>query len=196
MAGDGELRRMRAVSPYTRAPRYGSQLIHHFVQGFGIFFAIFEVTRRVALHARYLSETAVETLRTDTSEALTVKQHAPRTIHGIALVTGGVTAGLAYEICSRPFDVMRRAVHLERLTVNNPGPTKPLTSLVTAVAHKFRDDGFLSFFRDPTKVVDDTPVATREGVRRRLYAASRMLARLGPWGVGFLVWESLGPGIA
>lgn len=193
MGGVGDLSRMPAV--YTPFDGMVAHVLKRFA-GFGAFFAIFEVTRRVALEARCRSQATVESLNSDTTQVRTLQKYAPRTVHGILLVTGGVTAGLAYELCARPFDAMRRAIHLERLSASSDAPFKPLPSLLSAVSHKLRDEGLVSFFRNPTKAPDDTPVASREGLRRRLYAASRMLARLGPWGVGFLVWESLGPGIS
>lgn len=161
-----------------------------------MFFAIFEVTRRVAIQARYTSESAIQLLGSDTPEVQKLKKHTPRTVHGITLVAGGVTAGLAYEMFTRPFDVARRAVHLERIAAANAAPPRLPSSLVAAVAHKLKDDGVISFFRDPANTASNTPIISREGVRRRLMSASRMLARVGPWGVGFLVWESLGPGLS
>jgi hypothetical protein len=33
------------------------------------------------------------------------------------------------------------------------------------------------------------------GWRARLMGTARVLARVGPWGIGFLAWEMYGPGL-
>ncbi|KAG1801086.1 uncharacterized protein BJ212DRAFT_1286959 [Suillus subaureus] len=90
-------------------------------------------------------------------------RHFPRAIHGITLVAGGASAGLAYEILSRPWD-------------------------------KIRGDGIIHFFRDPSIVGNENPETSI--TRRRIYTGIRTLARVGPWGLGFLVWEAFGPGLS
>jgi hypothetical protein len=114
-----------------------------------------------------------------------LRRHFPRAMHAIVLVSGGVLAGLAYELSCRPWDVARKAVHADRLADPRSHST------ILAVTRKVRDDGFLVLFRSPTHILDHggTPHA-------RLQTVLRTLARVGPWGVGFLVWEAFGPGLA
>ena len=56
-----------------------------------------------------------------------------------------------------------------------------------------RDDGLLSFFRDTASAEER---GTTSPGRQRLLRVARTLGRVGPWGVGFLVWEAFGPGIS
>ena len=120
------------------------------------------------------------------TRAQSIKRHFPRTVHGLTLVSGGVVAGLAYEILSRPFDAARRAVQLNGMS--NTGNREPPMRVVLL---KVKQDGLGSFFRD----ADSATASPGSAASRRLYMALRTLARVGPWGVGFLVWEALGPGI-
>ena len=64
------------------------------------------------------------------------------------------------------------------------------------LCRRLREDGLLSFFRDPHHNAVPNDEAHLSPLRRRLYSASRTLARVGPWGIGFLVWEAFGPGIS
>ncbi|KAJ6608591.1 hypothetical protein B0H10DRAFT_519187 [Mycena sp. CBHHK59/15] len=149
------------------------------VTGFAAFFAIFEITRRIALKVRATSQNTTRLVQ------------APRFLHGVTLVTGGVLAGLSYEIIGRPWDVARRAVHLNRVA-NRP---QEYRSPVVLVAQKIQQEGFLCLFRDPTAVAASTSFTAGGSGRRRIYSVLRTLARVGPWGVGFLVWEAYGSGL-
>jgi hypothetical protein len=166
-----------------------------FALGFAVFFTIFEITRQSAVWTRTRSESLVSDLYSERKEVQTLKRHAPKAIHGITLVAGGVAAGVAYEVCSRPWDSARRAVYVDRVTAVTATPPRT-PSAFAALAHKVRDEGLLSFLRDPSASPTDVSRSTSDRLRSRLIAMSRMLARVGPWGVGFLVWESLGPGIS
>jgi len=84
------------------------------VCGFSIFFTIFEVTRRVARELKLLSLGLVQPFKVADGRPATVERHLPRVVHGFTLVAGGVTAGLAYEVVCRPFDVARRLAHIEQ----------------------------------------------------------------------------------
>ena len=120
----------------------------------------------------------------------TVQRHLPRVVHGVTLVAGGVTAGLTYELVCRPWDVARKLERLERIksaTIHRPRPY-----LFNILAHKVHQDGFLSLFRNPAQE-ETTPNCLR---RQRLLAIARTVGRVGPWGIGFLVWEAFGPGIS
>jgi hypothetical protein len=90
----------------------------------------------------------------------------------------------------RPWDVARRAIHLDRLA------SLPDRSAALSVMQKIREDGILVFFRDPTTVPHKHASSCAGNSHRRLYGALRTLARVGPWGVGFLVWEAYGPGLS
>lgn len=85
----------------------------------------------------------------------------------------------------RPWDATRRAVHLDQISNRQ-------SSALHAVLQKYRDEGFLSFFRNPAAMLH---ADASGGGHRRLYTLLRTLGRVGPWGVGFLVWEAYGPGL-
>ena len=162
--------------------------------GFAVFFAIFDITRRCAAETKAMSQTVLDRtpqvlLGSESDRRFrSVRKHTPRVVHATTLVTGGAIAGLAYELVSRPWDAMRRAVHHDRLA-----PVREQHSIAGIILHKAREDGVLSFFANPAHVHHD-PSASR--TRRRLNTALRTLGRVGPWGVGFLVWEAFGPGIS
>ncbi|KAL5533179.1 hypothetical protein ACEPAF_4955 [Sanghuangporus sanghuang] len=141
--------------------------------GFGVFFSIFELTRRTSNYLRAEST------------------HLIRTLKGEDL-TGGILAGLGYDITSRPFDQARRIVHAQRVT--NPAQRTVGAGLQAIVKH-IRDDGLLSFFRSVSAHESlRSPERPMSLFRRRLYSALRFLGRMGPWGAGFLIWEAYGPG--
>ncbi|OJA13037.1 hypothetical protein AZE42_04388 [Rhizopogon vesiculosus] len=158
------------------------------VCGFAAFFVIFEITRRVAAASKAAAQGAIHKLPTNPEEEHLFDNHVPQVIHGITLVTGGAMAGFAYEILSRPWDVARRTLELERTL--HPTLKHPLFALV----QKFHEDGITHFFHDHSTVSSEkTGISTS---RRRIYSSLRTLSRVGPWGVGFLVWETFGPGLS
>lgn len=159
----------------------------HCCPGFAAFFTIFEITRRVALASKAAAQGTVQNLSM-TQEEHFFGRHFPRAIHGITLVAGGASAGLAYEILSRPWDVTRRTIQLER-TVD---PT--LKHSLFVIMQKVRGDGIMEFFRDPS--IEGSEKLEMSTTRRRIYSGFRTLARVGPWGLGFLVWEAFGPGLS
>ncbi|KAH7909254.1 hypothetical protein BJ138DRAFT_1155713 [Hygrophoropsis aurantiaca] len=156
--------------------------------GFAAFFAIFELTRRVAANTKAIAQSSLQILRSDGDTEQSLIRHIPRAAHAVALVSGGAFAGLTYELLSRPWDAARRAVQLDRALHSQRSPT-------WAVIAKVREEGFISLFRDPT-IPSRTPSDLLSPGRRRIYAGLRTLGRVGPWGMGFLVWESFGPGIS
>ncbi|PBK83727.1 hypothetical protein ARMGADRAFT_667164 [Armillaria gallica] len=174
--------------------------------GFAVFFSIFEITRRISLstkeaaHDLIASKLAIESLSEKRKDSLA--RQFPRTIHGVTLVTGGVycpllsiklkfmnffqvVAGLAYEFVGRPWDVARRTVQLDRISSDHVGGKH---SPLIALLNKFREEGLVYFFRNPYKVVDHAHSFSPS--QRRLNTMLRTLGRVGPWGVGFLVWEA------
>ncbi|KAG0705346.1 hypothetical protein DFH29DRAFT_981016 [Suillus ampliporus] len=157
------------------------------VCGFAAFFVIFEITRRVALASKVAAQSTIQKLSM-TPEEHFFGRHFPRAIHSITLVTGGASAGLAYEILSRPWDVTRRTIQLERTL--HPTLKHPLFVIV----QKLRGEGIIHFFRDPSTVGSEKKETS--AFRRRIYSGLRTLARVGPWGLGFLVWEAFGPGLS
>ncbi|KAI0050902.1 hypothetical protein FA95DRAFT_1535620 [Auriscalpium vulgare] len=160
------------------------------VCGFAVFFSVFEVTRRVAATTKTVAQDFVRSIPIHNDRHGTIRRHTPRVIHAMTLVSGGVVAGLSYELLSRPWDVARRLIYLDRVQSEVKHTSRHY--LVTTLASKLREDGPLSFFRAPTAAHDPQ----QSHSRRRLHTALRTLARVGPWGVGFLVWEAFGPGIA
>lgn len=159
------------------------------VCGFAVFFSIFEVTRRIALQAKASSEVALfPDGRCEKKGSL--KNNTPRIVHAVTLVSGGAGAGLAYELATRPWDIARKTVHVDRITAG-----KEHHSIAVILMRKLRVEGLSSFFANPSPATHADDVQASP-VQRRLYSALRTLARVGPWGVGFLVWEAFGPGIS
>jgi hypothetical protein len=143
---------------------------------------MFEVTRHVASKTTSAVQSITEEISSDARRPY--MRQVPRIIHGIALITGGVIAGLLYEFTTRPWDIARKAVQIDRLTHDR--------SARLAVMHKFQTDGLVGFFRNPSTALNGSDSPTT--ARRRLIRALRTLGRVGPWGVGFLVWEACGSG--
>ncbi|EIN07761.1 hypothetical protein PUNSTDRAFT_103860 [Punctularia strigosozonata HHB-11173 SS5] len=161
--------------------------------GFAVFFSVFEETRRVAAQARRLVQEASRHPEDREVRRTFLTQHAPKLTHGVVLVTGGVFAGVSYEVVTRPFDVARRAAQLAKLRAVTSGTPMKHPGMA-AVLRKLEDDGIRSFFQSPDypKAVHDAS----DSVSRRLHACLRVLARVGPWGVGFLIFEAFGPGLS
>ena len=118
-----------------------------------------------------------------------VQHTAYRVTHALWLVSGGVFAGLAYEYAGRPWDTARKLLYQHEITVE---PSKQMSSLLI-LSDKAKADGLLSFFRRAPPV--DSTGSNSSHRPSRLGTALRTLARVGPWGIGFLVWEALGPGL-
>ncbi|KAF9453269.1 hypothetical protein P691DRAFT_793069 [Macrolepiota fuliginosa MF-IS2] len=151
---------------------------------FSAFFAIFEVTRRAGQTTKARSENFISYIDRSEAQPVFVKKHVPRILNSIILVSGGVLAGLAYEIICRPWDRARRLIHLGNLEPSRPQLLKPIFDAIRA-------DGLVSFFSGP-----NYGVPTDTGLRARLTSVTRTLGRVGPWGIGFLVWEMYGPGLS
>ncbi|KAF8831715.1 hypothetical protein F5879DRAFT_1009968 [Lentinula edodes] len=155
--------------------------------GFAVFFSIFEVTRRIAFRTR--EDTAILIRETFSNDEFVV-HHIPKMIHSFALVSGGVLAGLAYEFTGRPWDHARRIVHLQKL--QNPTEYAPWW----AIFRQFRQEGLSGFFANPALAHAPNPdPSIGSGYRPKLTVALRTLGRVGPWGIGFLIYESFGPGL-
>ncbi|KAJ7093244.1 hypothetical protein C8R44DRAFT_402597 [Mycena epipterygia] len=152
--------------------------------GFAAFFAIFEITRRIALKVRAVSYEATRAAESGGRK----ESHLPKILHGLTLVTGGVIAGLSYEVIGRPWDVARQTVRLNFLT------NQEYRSPVALVRHKIQQEGFLCLFRDGTAAGANSSSAASGGYRR-IYSVLRTLARVGPWGVGFLVYQAYDSGL-
>ncbi|KAH7103925.1 hypothetical protein BKA62DRAFT_695047 [Auriculariales sp. MPI-PUGE-AT-0066] len=152
--------------------------------GFAAFFMIFEVSRQAAAQARVL----VPHLPYAEGRTERTKANTERVAYAGTLVAGGAVAGLCYEIVGRPFDNARHLGRAEQLTLRTAPRAMP--ELLQA---KLRTDGILSFFRDPhaTTAVHEYSNSWKQ----RLYSVSRVLARVGPWGIGFLVFESWSPSV-
>ncbi|KAF7338700.1 hypothetical protein MVEN_02096900 [Mycena venus] len=151
-------------------------------RGFAAFFAIFDVTRRIAVNVRNVAQTTTRSVKS-TSGNSSKKNQLPQLLQGVTLVTGGVIAGLSYEVIGRPWDVARHAARLNLLT------DREYRSPLVLVTQKIKQDGFLSLFRDPTAARPST-------ARSRIYSVLRTLARVGPWGVGFLVYQAYDAGLS
>lgn len=163
----------------------------------------------------YITAEELERLRsTPTSDR--AKKNTARIAQGVTLVGGGVVAGLSYEVAARPFDNARKLVYLydqhqrqDNRNGTNGEPTstasktarkaleaKSRVKIITRlILDKIRSDGVESFFVDPQKVLHATDPSV-SSTSRSLQALLRTLGRVGPWGVGFLLYESLGGQLA
>ncbi|KAJ7090288.1 hypothetical protein B0H15DRAFT_257247 [Mycena belliarum] len=148
--------------------------------GFAAFFAIFEVTRRIASNLKVLSR---DVTRSDEPRGADSKfrNRLPQFVHGMTLVTGGVVAGLSYEILGRPWEVARQAV---RMNVVTTGSSRSVIALLKC---RIQQEGLLSLFRDSHAAGASGPSIT--------YRTLRTLARVGPWGIGFLVYQAYDSGL-
>ncbi|PCH38143.1 hypothetical protein WOLCODRAFT_130711, partial [Wolfiporia cocos MD-104 SS10] len=138
--------------------------------GFAVFFSIFELTRRVAMKTKSASQAIIISLSPGDRSSLSLRKHGPRVVHATTLVAGGAVAGLAYELMCRPWDVARKAVHIDRL-----GSHGGRQSIAVILVRKLREDGLLSYFQDSTHVHHE--ILSISPLRRRLHSASRTLAR-------------------
>lgn len=109
-----------------------------------------------------------------------------RLAHGTILVTGGVLAGLGFEFAARPFDNARRLAWEHRTASH--GSTR-------AVLQEIRSNGawdtLFATAKDAAASATAGPISGKELLQRRALMLLRTLGRLGPWGVGFLLWEGL-----
>ena len=153
-----------------------------------MFFTIFELTRRLAVATKDASQTFIQKNSSGFCRRRGVQQHGSRVVHALTLVTGGAVAGLAYELSCRPWDIARKAVHIDRV-VSTSGQHSTLSILM----RKIQDEGWLVFFKHPVTHEHD---ASSSSLHRRLHTLGRTLARVGPWGIGFLAWEAFGPGLS
>lgn len=148
-----------------------------------MFFSIFELTRRVASEAKVVARRyLLDRSEGRQTKSRPIRRNIPRIVHAMTLVTGGACAGLAYELASRPWDIARKVVHIDRVTAPSEHH-----SMAVLLLHKVKTEGLSSFFVNPTNLPRESPSSH---TRRVL----RTLARVGPWGVGFLVWEAFRPG--
>ncbi|KAJ7724084.1 hypothetical protein DFH07DRAFT_946424 [Mycena maculata] len=142
--------------------------------GFAVFFAIFDITRRIAVEIKTITNDAmckVNPRQVNSRGSFKNENHLPQFLHGMTLVAGGVIAGLSYEVIGRPWDVARQAARLNLIT------KQEYRSPFLLVTDKIRHEGFLCLFRDPTVGSVDSPT-TSGGSRRRIYNVLRTLARV------------------
>ncbi|KAF8837006.1 hypothetical protein BDN67DRAFT_973489 [Paxillus ammoniavirescens] len=156
---------------------------------FAAFFVVFEMTRQAAVRVKGATQYAIQGLQSGSRPHRDL--HLPRVTHALTLVGGGALAGLTYETLCRPWDVARRVIELEKTL---PSRSASSHSSVSALARKAREDGIASFFREQSAALRE-PLEIQSNIQRRISSACRTLARVGPWGIGFLVWEALGPGL-
>ncbi|KAF8797897.1 hypothetical protein BYT27DRAFT_7203583 [Phlegmacium glaucopus] len=139
--------------------------------GFATFFTIFELSRCAGSKVKEIS-----------ADKLPL-QLLPA-INGMVLVTGGVLAGLAYEAVCRPWDSARRVIYLER----HQNPCQSRESPFKLVKRIAGRDGICVFFRSTDRTVTES--------QTKWHRLLRTAGRVGPWGIGFLVWEACGPGLS
>ncbi|KAF4614937.1 hypothetical protein D9613_002932 [Agrocybe pediades] len=154
--------------------------------GFSAFFTIFELSRRAGSAAKTYTTDLLATMTSISDTDRLIYRRMPAIVNGAVLVTGGVVAGVTYEFVGRPWDWARRTIHIGRV----PTPKVQQPPLLV-IRQKIHQDGVLSLFQNPA-------VSTRpaESSAFRWDRVVRAAGRVGPWGVGFLVWEAYGPGLA
>lgn len=164
--------------------------------GFATFFFIFELSRRAGTKAKNFSQDWFWYSDRGTHISGFRKQ-MPAVINGVTLVTGGVSckwvyrhshqcclllkvfAGLAYEFACRPFDIARRYIYLDKLE-------RPESSY-KILYRRLKQTGLPFFFQ--SSILPQPHSVTQPAVLTRML---RTIGRVGPWGVGFLVWEAYG----
>ncbi|KAF8329791.1 uncharacterized protein EI90DRAFT_3155208 [Cantharellus anzutake] len=171
------------------------------VLGFGLFFATFDVFRRLALQA----STLVDRRHTidDTNDRNKFSTSA-RVAQGSVLVLGGALAGIGYEVICRPIDNVRRELHTQQLTRNSYLKkssvlrTHYIPPLILLTKHILKTQGLRGLFSPPQAFhVAETSSSVEKSLSNpkswssRLYFVLRTFARVGPWGVGFLVWQGI-----
>ncbi|KAF8558393.1 hypothetical protein OG21DRAFT_1504137 [Imleria badia] len=159
------------------------------VCGFAAFFTVFEITRRVANKVKLATPHVLQRLHSGNQASHS--SHLPRFTHAFTLVCGGIMAGLAYESLCRPWGVAHRAITLEKSIAPHLSCRQSSSSILM---QKLQGDGIISFFREHPVAFPGHP-ESRFNAHRRIFSALRTLARVGPWGAAFLVWESFGPGL-
>ena len=143
----------------------------------------------MALFSAKLSQRVGPVGTMSTASAHKRSVHTARLVQGCTLVAGGVVAGLGYEMVCRPFDATRRLVYLESVKVRALNARK--RNIPKLVLDQIKTEGMTWFFRPlATANLNDSP-----GAHRHLWAALRTLARVGPWGIGFLIFEGMGGGL-
>ncbi|KZT50269.1 hypothetical protein CALCODRAFT_504903 [Calocera cornea HHB12733] len=145
------------------------------ITGFASFFAIFDLSRR---SANYLAR---ELTPPEYESANGRRPSVARAAHGITLVSGGVIGGLAYEATCRPWDAARAL-----WIVNKSRPIGERQTLPQVVLSGMRERGVVYFFRSVR--LPGAPAVKAAWYWRMLPT----LARVGPWGIAFLVWEGVG----
>lgn len=149
------------------------------IVGFAAFFALFDVSRRTANSVgRAISPDSPHVEEAD--RATTLASYS-RVVHGTMLVTGGVVAGLVYELIGRPFEVMRT---LSRSSLPSEKAFQH-SSMLHIALRRARTRGVLSFFQSAE--------VARGSSRAQSWL--RLLGRVGPWGLAFWIWEVLGLGM-
>lgn len=138
---------------------------------------VFDISRNLSSQVAVITNS----LTGQPSEAKT-RHLAPRIAHSVTLVTGGVIAGMGYEIIGRPFDNARRLLYLDNIRARSSPHPRPTCPPKAVIFNAIRDHGTISFFQ-----TRDLPNADRTGTS--LHRTLRTLARVGPWGVGFLLWN-------
>ncbi|TFK42719.1 hypothetical protein BDQ12DRAFT_709976 [Crucibulum laeve] len=154
--------------------------------GFAAFFSIFEVTRHLSVTVKMNVQGFVESRHKDQGQGW--NHYLPRAVNSIILITGGVIAGLSYELMCQPWDVARRAITVENVLASHS--EKP--SIFSTLMRKVQAEGVTVFFHNSQVPF---PGDNKLAARRRLYPGLRTLGRVGPWGIGFLVWEMYGSGL-
>ncbi|CAE6475177.1 unnamed protein product [Rhizoctonia solani] len=173
--------------------------------GFALFFATFDVSRRMATHVSHmLTPTGAED-----RNSWKPFSGMNRIAQSLVLVGGGVIGGIAHEFVARPFDTARRVLHVHHTHTraesakelksrlhSDPAPSplqeqsrrSSMVASINVLKRTIKDEGMLYFFQSNTLTSFDS----KSSPYQRLQTALRTLGRVGPWGIAFVVWEATG----
>ncbi|KAJ2916850.1 hypothetical protein MD484_g3546, partial [Candolleomyces efflorescens] len=144
---------------------------------FSAFFAIFEITRRASTSLKHSAQDLCSRSSMDRKKLASV----PKIVNAVALVGGGVLAGLVYEAVCQPWDRIRRIIYLHRF--DNPHLPHSIPAVLTQAV---REEGLLTLVRDPLAHTAHTIPSQTTSIPPWLSNVAKTLARVGPWGIGFL----------
>lgn len=175
---------------------------------YGVFFAAFDITRRVGLRVKALfgggidaqwSEVFAINWKNDDSATAAPGQSptVARVAQATTIVTGGVLASLGAELAGRPFKACQRFMQQAKAEAGTGPDGLGSAKAPNRVLQVWRTRGLRPFLRpDGALASAATPagqaMAQTGRVSRVLKRVGWRMAAVGPWGFGFLVWAWVG----
>jgi hypothetical protein len=182
---------------------------------YSIFFATFDITRRVGLRVKSVmsrraggpvdgsaadAEDEAAELRAAAAAPPSQTPTSARLAQAVTIVTGGVVAAHFAEISGRPFRACQRyasTAKAERLRLQEAGKAVPARYL-HPIKYVWQHHGMRAFMHR-----DEAPLAAKHKAEAKAQGPLRVMARVagrvvwrvasvGPWGIGFLVFAWIG----